>query len=250
MELFTFKKVSFEQFKQDMDKLYGQTYRNRDRELEIISNIQNKYGYAVKSDKKERVDGSWDQFVRNAYENIKLPCAATSESAGFDFFMPFDLQMEPGTTVTIPTGIRWIPEALYDFLHVHKHVYIRLGAHMCIYPRSGLGFKYHVSIANTVGIIDADYCKSDNEGHIMIRLHYPSIMESNLQVSMFNPSVIESVPSYIYTINGGQVPKCKSAPLKLNVGSGFAQGIVTMYLKNPEFTKQEERNGGFGSTGK
>ena len=36
--------------------------------------------------------------------------------------------------------------------------------------RSGLGFKHRIGLDNTVGIIDADYYGSSNEGHIMIKM--------------------------------------------------------------------------------
>ena len=61
----------------------------------------------------------------------------------------------PGATIKIPTGIRCI---------------LKEGFVLKEYPRSGLGFKYRVRLDNTVGIIDSDYYKSDNEGHIFIKI--------------------------------------------------------------------------------
>ena len=89
------------------------------------------------------------------YEGIRLPRRATSGSAGYDFFIPFDCTLAPGETAKIPTGIRaWMePEWV---LH--------------LYPRSGLGFKYRLQLNNTVGIIDSDYYYSDNEGHIFVKI--------------------------------------------------------------------------------
>ena len=40
------------------------------------------------------------------YNDIKLPKRATIGSAGYDFYMPYDLVLEPGQTAKIPTGIR------------------------------------------------------------------------------------------------------------------------------------------------
>lgn len=99
--------------------------------------------------------GTGNQDLCKIYEEIKLPCRATSGSAGYDFYLPLPIALLPGESVTIPTGIR---------------------AQMCdgwvlqIYPRSGLGFKYRLQMNNTVGIIDSDYFFSDNEGHIFIKL--------------------------------------------------------------------------------
>ena len=89
------------------------------------------------------------------YNDIKLPKRATIGSAGYDFFAPIDFTLAPGEEITIPTGIR---------------SRIENGFVLLIYPRSGLGFKYRLTLNNTVGVIDSDYFYSDNEGHIMVRL--------------------------------------------------------------------------------
>lgn len=89
------------------------------------------------------------------YENIKLPKRATSGSAGYDVYAPFDIRLAPGETIKVPTGIR---------------VWIEDGWVLKIYPRSGLGFKFRLQLNNTVGIIDSDYYNSDNEGHIFIKI--------------------------------------------------------------------------------
>lgn len=86
------------------------------------------------------------------YSNIKLPKRATSGSAGYDFFAPYELTASPGETIKFPTGIR---------------VEITTpGVFLALFPRSSLGFKYKFQLDNTVGIIDQDYFYSDNEGHI------------------------------------------------------------------------------------
>jgi dUTP pyrophosphatase len=84
---------------------------------------------------------------------------------------------------------------------------------LILFPRSGLGFKYGIRLTNTAGIIDADYCDSDNEGHIII--------------SMDNPSE-QTVP--------------------LPEGKAFAQGIVVTYDIPEGAESDEARSGGFGST--
>ena len=117
-----FHKVSLEQFKKDWIDTFG---------LDEEANIE------------------------EIYENIKLPRRATAGSAGYDFFAPVRLILEPGETLKIPTGIRvemdpeWVLKC---------------------YPRSGLGFKFRLQLNNTVGIIDSDYYGSDNEGHIQVKL--------------------------------------------------------------------------------
>ena len=94
-------------------------------------------------------------IIQRIYDEIKLPRRATSGSAGYDFFAPVGLNLKPGETIKVPTGIR----AEMDTEWVLK-----------LYPRSGLGFKYRLQLNNTVGIIDSDYFYSDNEGHIFAKI--------------------------------------------------------------------------------
>lgn len=89
------------------------------------------------------------------YQRIKMPKRATIGSAGYDFYAPFDIELKPGETIKVPTGIR---------------VKISDGWVLTLYPRSGLGFKYRLQLNNTVGIIDSDYYGSSNEGHIYIKI--------------------------------------------------------------------------------
>lgn len=93
--------------------------------------------------------------VQEIYEGISLPVRATAGSAGYDFFAPVKVTLQPGETVKIPTGIR--VEMEQDWV-------------LKCYPRSGLGFKYRLQLNNTIGIIDSDYFYSDNEGHIFAKL--------------------------------------------------------------------------------
>ena len=91
----------------------------------------------------------------DAYNSIMLPKRATSGSAGYDFFAPYDFTLQPNETIKVATGIR---------------VKIDEGWVLKIYPRSSLGFKYRLRLDNTVGIIDSDYFFADNEGHIFIKI--------------------------------------------------------------------------------
>lgn len=93
--------------------------------------------------------------AKEIYAGISLPARATAGSAGYDFFAPVEVTLQPGETVKIPTGIR--VEMEQDWV-------------LKCYPRSGLGFKYRLQLNNTVGIIDSDYFYSDNEGHIFAKL--------------------------------------------------------------------------------
>ena len=100
--------------------------------------------------------GSESQIdIMKAYENIKLPTRATSGSAGYDFYIPFNIKMD-SEWKTIPTGIK-----------------CRINDDWCLMemPKSGLGFKFRSKLANTLGLIDSDYYNNDNnEGHIMVKI--------------------------------------------------------------------------------
>ena len=96
---------------------------------------------------------------QNIYNHISLPKRATTGSAGYDFFAPYDIEILPRQTALIPTGIRVI-------LDDDKF--------LAIYPRSGLGFKYKMQLYNGTGIVDEDYYYSDNEGHIWVKFYNDS----------------------------------------------------------------------------
>lgn len=96
-----------------------------------------------------------EDVIRQAYDELKLPKRATKGSAGYDFYTPIDVNLKPGETIKIPTGIRCEMNESWVLM---------------IYPRSGLGFKFRLQLNNTVGVIDSDYFYSDNEGHIFIKM--------------------------------------------------------------------------------
>lgn len=109
-----------------------------------------------------------EKYVKDMYDNIKLPKRATTGSAGYDFFSPLDyFKLKPGESIKIPTGIR--AEMENDWV-------------LKLYPRSGLGFKFRLQLNNTVGIIDSDYFYSDNEGHIFIKITNDSNEGKTVQV--------------------------------------------------------------------
>lgn len=141
-----------------------------------------------------------EAVVRQVYEAIVLPRRATRGSAGYDFMAPMDIVLAPGETIKVPTGIRC--EMEYDWV-------------LKLYPRSGLGFKYRLQLNNTVGIIDADYFSSDNEGHIFAKI----TNDSN-----------------------------ENRTLEIKAGTGFMQGIFVEFGITVDDDATEIRNGGFGST--
>lgn len=137
-----------------------------------------------------------------AYESIRLPQRATSGSAGYDFFAPVGFELPAGGNIKMPTGIRALIED---------------GWVLTLYPRSGLGFKYRFQLDNSVGVIDSDYARSDNEGHIFLRM-----------------------------TNDNR----EGLGLRVPAGTAFAQGIFLPYGITVDDEAQAIRNGGFGSTTK
>ena len=129
---------------------------------------------------------------------IALPKRATTGSAGYDFVSPVEVTVEPGETALIPTGIRAEMDPGWVLL---------------LFPRSSLGFKYSLRLANTVGVIDSDYAFAKNEGHIMVKLRNPL-----------------------------------SVPVTIGRGDRFCQGIFLPYGTAEEDEVTAGRVGGFGST--
>lgn len=177
--------------------------------------------------------------LEQAYRQIKLPEAKTLDSAGFDFYAPFHIDIYSDSKVRIPTGIRWICEN-EDLVQYGTQI----GFYLQMVPRSSLGCRYRLQLSNTVGIIDADYWKSDNGGHILI--------------DIYRPPMLEVVKSW-YTNDDNGILNMVSFPkrghdafdndvLSIEAGTAFVQGIIQPYVKLPEYTRKEVRNGGFGST--
>lgn len=135
----------------------------------------------------------------SGYDGIKLPCRATAGSAGYDFFTPFDLIVEPGQKVTVPTGVRCL---------------LAPDKFLVLLPKSGLGTRYGLILANTVGIIDSDYSGAKNEGHILVTL-----------------------------LNTG------SQTVFIQKAKAFAQGLILSYFLTDDDGAAEARSGGHGSTG-
>lgn len=128
------------------------------------------------------------------------PKRATKGSMGYDFFAPFSFTLRPGEALMVPTGIRALMPSMCGML---------------CFPRSSLGTKHGIRLANTVAVIDSDYCEAENEGHIMFKL-----------------------------VNGGD------HDVTIERGQAFMQGVITLYLTMDDDNTVTTRSGGFGSTDK
>lgn len=187
-------------------------------------------GYGFKKVSYETFLASWqniygedpnEEVVKKVYDNIKLPQRSTSGSMGYDFFIPFDLKLIKESSIVIPTGIKCM--MLKD-------------QGLIIAPRSGSGFKYRISIANTIGVIDSDYYNNQaNEGHIMIKLVYDGFA--------FETIIRTDSGEIEYEDNA----KSNKQFIEFKTGEAFAQGFV---LKYDTFGDEVDtvRVGGLGST--
>jgi dUTP pyrophosphatase len=144
-----------------------------------------------------------DVKILDARMREQLPAYATPGSAGLDLRACIDspLEMQPGDTFLMPTGLA---------VHVADPGYCAL-----VLPRSGMGFKNGIVLANLVGLIDSDY-----QGQLMVPL-----WNRSQKAFMLNP--MERVAQMIL------VPVMQA---QFNVVE--------------EFTATERGAGGFGSTGK
>ncbi|WP_395000791.1 dUTP diphosphatase [Sphingomonas sp.] len=75
-------------------------------------------------------------------EGLPLPAYATPGAAGMDVVAAEDLDLAPGTRHAVATGFK---------------VAIPDGFEIQVRPRSGLAYKYGVTVPNTPGTIDSDY---------------------------------------------------------------------------------------------
>jgi len=199
-----FEKVSYSRFSIDVNELY---------------------------DKKINTD----EAINLMYNKIKLPKRSTEGSAGYDFVIPFSIDIYKGSSIVIPTGIRAVD--------VPNNVALLL------MPRSGLGFRYKVSLANTIGLIDSDYYKAANEGHILVKICYEdfiSVTKIN-DITLMNPETSTLSVSTSRDIS----PNADKDVLHFNAGDRFCQGLFTycLFVDEPCDEDTNKRIGGIGSTG-
>lgn len=134
--------------------------------------------------------------------NNPLPAYETAHAAGMDLraFVNEAIVLNPNTRALIPTGL---------FME------IPVGYEAQVRPRSGLAFKYGITVLNSPGTIDSDY-----RGEVKVLL-----------------------------INHG------TEPFEINNGERIAQLIIAKHetvswVNVNELTNTERGSGGYGSTGK
>ena len=177
----------------------------------------------------------FEKVSRLAAADFNLPVRKTKSSAGYDFEVAEDIIVPTWTSqlmnMTKPVEEVPVDGVSLDWLatltkatkakptlvstgvkcHLDPDCYLELSV------RSSTPLKYWLILANSIGIIDADYCDNpDNEGEIFF-----------------------------------QVINLSPYPIQLKRGDTIGQGILHRY----ETVSEEEeitnkRSGGFGSTNK
>lgn len=152
-----------------------------------------------------------------------IPTYARNGDAGMDVYSTIDVDVAPGQTVLIPTGLKMA---------------IPYGYEIQVRNKSGIALKTKLRVANTPGTIDAGY--RDEIGIIIENIESP-IADIEYEFNEDGQPIIKSILyGKSYHIDKGQ----KIAQLVLSEVPSAA-----FYEVNDLNEFGESRGGGFGSTG-
>lgn len=172
----------------------------------------------------------FEKVCRFNQVNLPLPVRKTAQSAGYDFVVAEDiiippyskqykdmlLEGRPDKPLMLDEAAAAIKTAKAKVTLVSTGMKCQLdeGTYLELSVRSSCPFKHWLILANSVGIIDADYYNNpDNEGEIFFQ-------------------IINLAPF----------------PILLKRGDTIGQGIIKPYLTTEDDAATGERIGGFGST--
>lgn len=174
------------------------------------------------------------------YEEVKLPERSTKNAAGYDFFAPCDVEIPSSLGDMLKEVFsKLMKETAFikKFLADHNFIsedketeiksakpclvwtgvkaYMLEDEYLGLYNRSSNPKKMGLLLANGVGVVDCDYYNNpDNEGEIGFAFY-------NI---------------FPWTV-------------RIRKGDRLGQGIFTKFLKADNDTADNDRTGGFGSTG-
>lgn len=177
----------------------------------------------------------FEKVSRFSALDLALPTRQTGNSAGYDMMVAEDIIIPPYNTnqmllsayagfdcqaksITLDNLAKLTKEAKAKPTLVSSGVkcYLEPNTYLELSVRSSTPLKYWLIMANSVGIIDADYADNpSNEGEIFFQL---------INLSPF--------------------------PIQLKKGDIICQGIIKSYLTTDDDNAQGARAGGFGSTSK
>lgn len=99
---------------------------------------------------------SFHGIRKTFYPDVELPVRADPRSAGYDFFLPIDVILDPNQRLIVWSNVK---------------AYMQDDEVLKIYPRSSHGNK-GLMLSTTVGIIDASYYSNPkNDGNIGLALY-------------------------------------------------------------------------------
>jgi dUTP pyrophosphatase len=138
--------------------------------------------------------------IKKLSKDAIIPAYQSDEAAGFDLHSNIDCVIKPNEWVLIPTGLAFE---------------IEKGFEVQIRPRSGLAFKYGITVLNSPGTIDSDY-------------------RGEIKVLLINHSNTE---------------------FEIKKGDRIAQAVVARVIQaeiveSDTLSDTKRGEGGFGSTGK
>jgi len=152
-------------------------------------------------------------YITRVDKTVPLPEYQTDGSVAFDLCAAENMEILPGTTAQIPTGV------VIDVSDIP-------GVHVQVFPRSSLFKHKRLLIANSTGIVDRDYRGSDDEIFLFV----------------FAPLTREHILS----------PKKLNEPIRIHRGERLAQARLTCFVRAEivelERPRQSESRGGCGST--
>lgn len=161
--------------------------------------------------------------IEICHKDAKIPSYAKPGDAGMDIFAIEDIEIRPGETVLIPTGIK---------------VAVPFGYELQVRPKSGRALKTKLRVANTPGTIDSGY---RDEVKVIIENIEPAIADITYEFDDNGKPIITSIlhgkTEYIHK---GE----KFAQLVLN------EIPIANFIETTNIGEIEgNRGGGFGSTG-
>ena len=142
-----------------------------------------------------------DEFRIHPDKEVKLPKRGTNVSSGYDFYTPVGFTVEPG--------------CVSDLIMTDICVELKPDEFLMLVPRSSMGIKRNLMMANTIGIIDSDYYDNVSNG-------------GNIGIKFYNFGKEKSI---------------------IFADERVAQGIILKYNTFGDVIAAT-REGGFGSTGK
>jgi dUTP pyrophosphatase len=174
----------------------------------------------------------FEKVSRLAAADFNLPVRKTKNSAGYDFEVAEDIivptfakswdtlikstpiPVEETFTLNEVASLTKSTKAKPTLVSTGVKCHLEEGYYLELSVRSSTPLKYWLVLANSVGIIDADYCDNpDNEGEIFFQI---------INLSPF--------------------------PIQLHKGDIIGQGIIKRYEVTDDDNAEGERTGGFGST--